>query len=84
MEKEPSIHEMLATLGIEARPATGMHKELVRVATGESIGFFTASEALKYYHANKPDASGLKAMFDAVPPVGDLDELAAQRKAGAE
>lgn len=30
--------------------------------------------------AEDKDASGLKAMFDAVPPLGDLDELAAPKR----
>lgn len=76
MTEEPSIKQMLASIGIEVRPAEGMHRKLVRTATSEDLGLFTASEALAYYHANKPDTSGLKAAFDAVPPVGDIEELA--------
>lgn len=53
MNKEPSIKQMLASIGIEVRPAEGMHRKLVRTATDEFIGLFTASEALAYYHQNK-------------------------------
>lgn len=57
MSEEPTIKQMLASIGIEVRPAKGMHRELVRTATGENIGLFTASEALTYYHQNKGAAT---------------------------
>lgn len=88
-EGEPEYHEQGMGCGLEDRGITdryeamrhGWEQAMERVY-GENIAWAkdTLSSALSRT-ASQPDsdASGLKAMFDAVEPAGDLDQVAGQR-----